>query len=63
MAMYQDAPEDAIMDDFDAVVFGNHALGHNILGTRESVSRLPAARFPPVSAAKTCAPTGSCSAR
>jgi len=33
-----DAPEDAIIDDFDAVVFGNHSLGHNILGTRESVS-------------------------
>jgi predicted Zn-dependent peptidase len=38
MSMYQDAPEDAIIDDFDAVVFGNHSLGHNILGTRESVS-------------------------
>ncbi|QIX60826.1 insulinase family protein [Hymenobacter sp. BT18] len=38
MSMYVDAPEDAIIDDFDAVVFGNHSLGHNILGTRESVS-------------------------
>ncbi|ALD20214.1 M16 family metallopeptidase [Hymenobacter sp. DG25A] len=38
MAMYHDAPEDAIIDDFDAVVFGNHSLGHNILGTKESVS-------------------------
>lgn len=38
MAMYHDAPEDAIVDDFDAVIFGNHALGHNILGTRQSVS-------------------------
>ncbi|MCR5888810.1 insulinase family protein [Hymenobacter sp. J193] len=38
MAMYVDAPEDAIIDDFDAVVFGSHSLGHNILGTRESVS-------------------------
>ncbi|MGY2131544.1 M16 family metallopeptidase [Hymenobacter sp. HD11105] len=38
MAMYHDAPEDAIIDDFDAVIFGNHALGHNILGTRQSVS-------------------------
>jgi predicted Zn-dependent peptidase len=38
MAMYEDAPEDAIIDDFDDVVFGQHSLGHNILGTRESVS-------------------------
>ncbi|UOQ52996.1 M16 family metallopeptidase [Hymenobacter cellulosivorans] len=38
MSMYQDAPEDAIVDDFDDVIFPNHSLGHNILGTRESVS-------------------------
>ena len=38
MSMYQDAPEDAIVDDFDTVVFGDHPLGVNILGTRESVS-------------------------
>ena len=38
MSMYQDAPEDAIIDDFDAVVFGQHPLGVNILGTRASVS-------------------------
>ncbi|RAK67053.1 M16 family metallopeptidase [Hymenobacter edaphi] len=45
MAMYVDAPEDAIIDDFDAVVFGDHALGHNILGTRESVSGFGQADF------------------
>jgi predicted Zn-dependent peptidase len=38
MSMYQDAPEDAIIDDFDTVIFGQHPLGVNILGTRESVS-------------------------
>ncbi|MEP2773400.1 MAG: pitrilysin family protein [Fulvivirga sp.] len=37
MAMYYDAPEDAIQDDFDAVIFPNHALGRNILGTADSV--------------------------
>lgn len=37
MAMYYDAPEDAIQDDFDGVVFDNHPLGKNILGTAESV--------------------------
>ncbi|MDX5444072.1 MAG: insulinase family protein, partial [Hymenobacteraceae bacterium] len=38
MAMYLDTPEEAIVDEFDAVVFKNHPLGNNILGTRESVS-------------------------
>ena len=45
MSMYQDAPEDAIIDDFDAVVFGQHPLGINILGTRESVSSFQTADF------------------
>ncbi|QHL87352.1 insulinase family protein [Nibribacter ruber] len=38
MAMYLDTPEDAIIDEFDSVVFKDHSLGNNILGTRESVS-------------------------
>ncbi len=37
MAMYYDSPEDAIQDDFDELVFPNHALGGNILGTTETV--------------------------
>jgi predicted Zn-dependent peptidase len=37
MAMYLDNPEDAIQDDFDEVVFPNHPLGNNILGTQESI--------------------------
>ena len=45
MSMYLDAPEDAIMDDFDAVVFGQHPLGINILGTRESVSGFQSTDF------------------
>src|SRR5688572_30156357 len=39
MAMYLDAPEDAIVDEFDSVIFKNHSLGNNILGTTESVTR------------------------
>lgn len=39
MAMYRDSPEDALQDDFDAIIFQNHALGRNILGTEETVSR------------------------
>ncbi|RDC66075.1 M16 family metallopeptidase [Adhaeribacter pallidiroseus] len=38
MAMYLDTPEDAVIDEFDNVVFGSHPLGNNILGTKESVS-------------------------
>lgn len=38
MAMYRDTPEDAIQDDFDEMVFHNHPLGSNILGTIDTVS-------------------------
>lgn len=37
MAMYYDSPEDAIQDEFDSVLFPNHPLGNNILGTTESI--------------------------
>jgi len=40
MAMYLDNPDDAIQDDFDAVVFGDHSLGKNILGTIEAVNSI-----------------------
>ncbi|GAA4444749.1 pitrilysin family protein [Pontibacter saemangeumensis] len=39
MSMYLDTPEEAIVDEFDAVVYDTHPLGSNILGTKESVSR------------------------
>lgn len=37
MAMYLDDPEDAIQDEFDGIIFPNHPLGNNILGTIESI--------------------------
>ncbi|ARK09697.1 pitrilysin family protein [Fibrella sp. ES10-3-2-2] len=37
MSMYYDSPEDAIQDDFDELVFPNHSLGFNILGTADTV--------------------------
>ena len=37
MAMYRDSPEDSIQDELDELVFENHALGRNILGTEETV--------------------------
>ncbi len=38
MSMYRDSPEDAIQDELDGLVFENHALGRNILGTEETVA-------------------------
>lgn len=37
MSMYEDSPEDAIFDEFDSLIYPDHALGKNILGTRQSV--------------------------
>lgn len=37
MSIFQDAPEDAIQDDFDQLIFADHPLGSNILGTKDSV--------------------------
>lgn len=40
MAMYLDNPDDAIQDDFDNVIFGDHSLGVNILGTSDSIKSI-----------------------
>jgi len=40
IASYLDQPEEAIYDDFEDLVFANHPLGRNILGTTESVNQL-----------------------
>ncbi len=40
IASYQDQPEEAIQDDFEDLLFKNHALGRNILGTADSVNAL-----------------------
>jgi len=40
IASYLDQPEEAIYDDFEDLVFADHPLGRNILGTTESVSKL-----------------------
>lgn len=37
MAMYRDSPDDAIQDELDELVFENHSLGRNILGTEQTV--------------------------
>lgn len=37
---YQDSPSEQIFDDFDELIFGDHELGRNVLGTEKSVSGL-----------------------
>jgi predicted Zn-dependent peptidase len=37
IASYEDQLEEAINDDFEALIFANHSLGENILGTTNSV--------------------------
>ncbi len=39
---YYDSPAELIYDDFENIVFAGHPLGHNILGTKESVRNLTA---------------------
>lgn len=40
IASYEDQPEDAVNDDFDQLLFPDHPLGKNILGTVDSVKSL-----------------------
>lgn len=40
IASYLDQPEEAIQDDFEALLFKGHPIGQNILGTPETVARL-----------------------
>lgn len=35
--MYRNSPDEAIFEDFDDLIFPEHALGHPILGTKESI--------------------------
>ncbi len=39
MDMYRDNPEEAILDDYDAMLFGDHAYGRSILGTEATLSQ------------------------
>ena len=43
IASYLDQPEEAIQDDFEALLFENHPIGKNILGTPETVAKLNSA--------------------
>ncbi|ABG60273.1 M16 family metallopeptidase [Cytophaga hutchinsonii] len=37
MHMYADNPEDAIQDEFETLIFPEHSLGYNILGTEKTL--------------------------
>jgi predicted Zn-dependent peptidase len=39
MSMYHDDPDGSLQDEFDALVFRDHSLGMNILGTEQTVRR------------------------
>lgn len=45
MSMYRDTPEDSLQDDFDEILFPNHALGRNILGTEATVNSFKQGEF------------------
>ena len=40
IASYLDQPEEAIQDDFEEILFKNHPIGNNILGTPDTVAKL-----------------------
>jgi predicted Zn-dependent peptidase len=39
MAMYLDSPDDSLQDEFESIIFKNHSMGMNILGTEKTVKR------------------------
>lgn len=38
--MYRNAPDEAILEDFDSLIFPEHGLGHPILGTKHSIQTI-----------------------
>lgn len=45
MQMYRDAPDDAIQDEFDELLYKGHSLGYNILGTEQTVGSFKKSDF------------------
>ena len=45
IASYLDQPEEAIQDDFEELLFKDHPIGKNILGTPETVAALNQSRY------------------
>ena len=42
---YKDNPSENIFDEFESSMYANHPLGHNILGTKKSISKFKTADF------------------
>lgn len=40
ISMYKDSPSELIFDEFDELLFGEHPLGHNILGTEKTLKKI-----------------------
>ena len=45
MSMYFDSPDDSLQDELEALIFKNHPLGMNILGSEETVKKFQEKRF------------------
>jgi len=45
MSMYHDDPDGSLQDEFDSLIFQNHSLGMNILGTEQTVRQFHRADF------------------
>lgn len=43
ISSYLDVPSEGVFDDFDDLIYAGSSLGHNILGTEQSVARLDTA--------------------
>jgi predicted Zn-dependent peptidase len=41
IAMYEDTPQELVHDLFSEAVFGSHALGRPVIGTREVIATIP----------------------
>ena len=41
IAMYEDTPQELVHDLFSEAVFGSHALGRPVIGTRDVISTVP----------------------
>lgn len=45
---YRDTPSELIYDEFENFLFGRHALGHNILGDRDTLLSFKSGRWPSI---------------
>ncbi len=39
-SMYEDSPEEIVLDEMHATIWPNHAIGYNIIGTKETIKNM-----------------------